>query len=83
MAASDGRKAFDYDVYRADLAGNAIEQFTTANGYATGLCVSADGETAVFLKWTSRWGSLPNPSRLYVLDMATKRATALNVTGTQ
>jgi Tol biopolymer transport system component len=83
MAASDGEKAFDYDVYRADLAGNAVEKFTTANGYATGLRVSADGKTAVFLKWTSRWGSLPNLSRLYILDMATKRATALNVTGTE
>lgn len=83
MAASDGKKAFDYDVYRADLVSNAVEKFTTANGYATGLCVSPDGKTAVFLKWTSRWGSLPNLSRLYILDMATKRATALNVTGTQ
>lgn len=81
MAASDGEKAFDYDVYRADLASNAVEKFTTANGYATDLAVSADGKTAVFLKWTSRWGSLPNLSKLYILDMATKRATALNVTG--
>jgi Tol biopolymer transport system component len=81
MAASDGGKGFDYDVYRADLASNAVEKFTIANGYATDLAVSADGKTAVFLKWTSRWGSLPNLSKLYFLDMATKRATALNVTG--
>jgi Tol biopolymer transport system component len=81
MAASDGGKAFDYDVYRADLASNALEKFTTGNGYATELSVSADGKTAVFLKWTSRWGSLPNLSKLYILDLATKRATPLNVTG--
>jgi WD40-like Beta Propeller Repeat len=81
MAASDGKKGFDYDVYRANLAGNDVEKFTSANGYATDLAVSADGKTAVFLKWTSRWGSLPNLSKLYALDMATKRATPLNVTG--
>jgi Tol biopolymer transport system component len=81
MGASDGEKGFDYDVYRADIASNAVEKFTTANGYATDLAVSADGKTAVFLKWTSRWGSLPNLSKLYILDMATKRTTSLNVTG--
>ena len=83
MAASDGKKAFDYDVYRADLASNTVEKFTTANGYATNLSVSSDGKTAVFLRWTARWGSPPNLSKLYLLDMATKRVTALNVTGTQ
>jgi hypothetical protein len=83
MAASDGKKAFDYDIYRADLASNVVEKFTTANGYATDLSVSSDGKTAVFLRWTSRWGSLPNLSKLYTLDLATKRVTALNVTGTR
>jgi Tol biopolymer transport system component len=81
MAASDGEKGFDYDVYRADIASSGVEKFTTANGYATDLAVSADGKTAVFLKWTSRWDSLPNLSKLYILDMTTKRATSLNVTG--
>jgi Tol biopolymer transport system component len=83
MAASNGKKAFDYDVCRADLASKAVEKFTTANGYATSLSVSSDGKTAVFLRWTARWGSTPNLSKLYVLDMATKRVTALNVTGAQ
>jgi Tol biopolymer transport system component len=83
MAASQGKKAFDYDVYRENLSGNAVEKFTTANGYATDLAVSSDGETGVFLRWTSRWGSLPNLSRLYTLDLTTKRVSALNVTGTK
>jgi Tol biopolymer transport system component len=83
MAASDGKKAFDYDVYRLDLVSKTVEKFTTANGYATDLCVSGNGKTAVFLRWTSRWGSLPNLSKLYTLNLATKRLTALNVTGTQ
>ncbi len=72
MAARDGAKAFDYDVYRADLDGNAVEKLTTANGYATDLAVSADGKTAAFLRWTSKWGSLPTLSRLFILDTVTK-----------
>ena len=83
MAAGDGKKSFDYDVYREELASNATEKFTTSNGYATDLCVSRDGKTAVFLRWTSRWGSLPNLSRLYTLDLATKRVAAVDVTGTR
>jgi Tol biopolymer transport system component len=83
MVASDGKKGFDYDVYRADLSGNVVEKLTTNNGYATDLCVCSDGKIAVFLRWTSRWGSLPNLSKLYTLDVTTKRVTALNVTGTQ
>jgi WD40-like Beta Propeller Repeat len=82
-AASDGKKGFDYDVYRSDLAGSAVEKLTTANGYATDLCISSDGKTAVFLRWTSRWGSLPNLAKLYILDLATKRITETKVTGTQ
>ncbi|HEY2461279.1 MAG TPA: hypothetical protein VGI16_10730 [Candidatus Acidoferrum sp.] len=81
LAASDGKKGFDYDIYREDLASNDVEKFTTANGYSTDLAVSSDGKTAAFLRWTSRWGSLPNLSRLYTIDLATKRVTALNVTG--
>jgi Tol biopolymer transport system component len=83
MAAGDGKKSFDYDVYREELASNATEKLTTSNGYATDLCVSRGGKTAVFLRWTSRWGSLPNLSRLYTLDLATKRVAAVDVTGTR
>jgi Tol biopolymer transport system component len=83
MAASDGKKGFDYDVYRSNLAGSAVEKLTTANGYATDLAVSGDGKNVVFLRWTSKWGSLPNLSKLYTLELATKQMTALNVTGTQ
>lgn len=83
LAASDGKKGFDYDVYRSDFAGSAVEKLTTANGYATDLCVSDDGKNAVFLRWTSRWGSLPNLSKLYALEFVTKQVAALNVTGTE
>jgi hypothetical protein len=83
LAATNEKEAFDYDVYRLDLATNALEKFTTANGYATNLCVSGDGKTAVLLRGTSRWGSFPNLAKLYSLDLATKHMASLNVTGTR
>jgi Tol biopolymer transport system component len=83
LAAINASKEFGYDVYRSNLANNAAERLTTANGYATDLCVSSDGKTAVFLRWTARWGSIPNLARLYVLDLSTKRITETKVTGTQ
>jgi hypothetical protein len=82
LAASQGAKAYDYDVYRLDLVNDAVERLTSANGYASDLCVSTDGRHAVFLKWTARWGSTPNMSHMYLLDLSTKRLTALNITGT-
>jgi Tol biopolymer transport system component len=78
-----GGKAFDYDVYRLDLANNSVEKLTNSNGYATDLCVSADDRSAVYLRWTSRWGSLPNISKMYLLNLTTKSLAPLNVTGTQ
>jgi Tol biopolymer transport system component len=55
MAASDGKHGYDYDVYRLDLGTGTLERLTNGNGYATDLKVSADGNTAVFLKWHSDW----------------------------
>jgi len=51
MAASNGKHGYDYDVYRVDLPTGSLDRFTNGNGYATGLKISADGKTAVFLKW--------------------------------
>jgi WD40-like Beta Propeller Repeat len=83
LAANDGKGAFDYDVFRFDLANNLVEKLTAGNGYATKLSVSNDGKTAVFLRWTGRWGLRPNLSRLNALDMHTKKITPLNVTGSE
>ena len=83
LAASEGSKAFDYDVFRLDLASNVVEKLTTANGYATNLSLSNDGKTAAFLKWSSRFGrSFPSISKMYLLDLTTKRIRALPITGT-
>jgi TolB protein len=81
LAASEGRKAYDYDVYRLDLASNAIDKLTTANGYATNLCLSSDGKSAVFLRWSSKLGSLPTVSQMYFLDLTTKSLRPLPVNG--
>ena len=84
MAASNGKglwKGFDYDVYRVDIATEALEQLTQGNGYATDLKVSADGSTAVFLKWHSDWRGTPEKSEVYLLDVKNRKLTPLRVTG--
>lgn len=84
MAASNGKlpwSGFDYDVYRVDIATGALEKFTKGNGYASYLRVSADGKTAVFLKWRSDWQSTPNRSKLYLLDIQSHKLTPLAVKG--
>lgn len=83
MAASNGRlwRGFDYDVYRVDIGTGALEQLTKGNGYATDLKVSADGKTAVFLKWHSDWRGTPVKNELYLLDVQSRKLTAVKVTG--
>lgn len=81
MAASNGKHGYDYDVYRVDLGTGSLERFTNGNGYATDLKVSANGETAVFLKWRSDWRGTPDKSELYLLDVQTHKLTAFKVTG--
>jgi len=84
MAASNGKlpwSAFDYDIYRVDAGTGDVERLTKGNGFASDLKVSADGKTAVFLKWHSSWRGIPNKSQLYLLDLQTHRVTQLKVSG--
>jgi Tol biopolymer transport system component len=84
MAASDGKlpwSAFDYDIYRVDIESGALERLTTGNGFASDLKVSADGRTAVFLKWHSDWHRTPNKSELYLIDLQSHKHTPFKVTG--
>lgn len=81
MAASDGKKGFDYDIYRVDLATGVLERLTNGNGIASDLKVFADGKTAVFLKWHKNWRGTPNANELYLLDVQTHKLTPLKVTG--
>jgi Tol biopolymer transport system component len=64
-----------------DIGTGAVERLTQGNGYATDLKVSADGKTAVFLKWRSDWHGTPNKSALYLLDLQTHQLQPLKVTG--
>lgn len=81
MAASDGKHGYDYDVYRLDLTTGSLDRLTNGNGYATDLKVSADGKTAVFLKWRSDWHRTPVNSEPYLLDVQTHKVTPLRITG--
>ncbi len=75
MAASNGKlgHGYDYDVYRGDIETGAVERLTKGNGFATDLRVSANGKTAVFLKWHSDWRGTPNKSELYLLDLQSRK----------
>ncbi|HTS35117.1 MAG TPA: hypothetical protein VMH04_05555 [Candidatus Solibacter sp.] len=84
MAASNGKRpwsGFDYDVYRVNLETGTLERLTRGNGFATDLRVSADGKTAVFLKWRCDWQGTPKRSSLYLLDVPTRKLTQLKVAG--
>ncbi len=83
MAASNGKlgHGYDYDVYRVDIDTSAVERLTQGNGFASDLKVSADGRTAVFLKWHSDWRGTPVKSELYLLDVQSHKLTPLKVSG--
>jgi Tol biopolymer transport system component len=81
MAASNGKRGFDYDVYRLSLQTGELERLTTGNGYATDLRVFADGKTAVFLKWRTNWRATPVKSELYLLNLESHYVTPLKVNG--
>jgi Tol biopolymer transport system component len=84
MAASD-RKGWkgelDYDIYRVDLATDALERLTNGNGIASGLRIFADGKTAVFLKWHKNWRGTRDISELYLLDLPSHKLTPFKVNG--
>ena len=81
MAASNGNAGFDYDVYKVDIASGSLERLTQGNGFATGLSVSADGKTAVFLKWRLNWQKRPVECTPYLLDVQTHKLTPMNIEG--
>jgi dipeptidyl aminopeptidase/acylaminoacyl peptidase len=83
MAASNGKlwSGYNYDVYRLDIETGAVERLTEGNGFATDLKVSADGETAVFLKWRSDWRGTPVKNELYLLNVQTHKLTLFRVKG--
>jgi dipeptidyl aminopeptidase/acylaminoacyl peptidase len=83
LAASNGKlgHGYDYDIYRVDIGTGVAERLTKGNGFATDLRVSADGRTAVFLKWRSDWRGTPVKNELYVLDVQTHKLILFKVIG--
>jgi Tol biopolymer transport system component len=81
LAATEGWRFYDYDVYRLDLKTGAVERLTKKNGYATDLRVFADGKTAAFLKWRSDRHATPVESFLYLLDLQSRDVTPIKVNG--
>lgn len=81
IAASNGKHGYDYDIYRVDLGTGSLERLTNGNGYASDLKVSADGKTAIFLKWRSDWRGTPNKSELYLLDIQSHKLTPFKING--
>jgi Tol biopolymer transport system component len=72
---------FNYDVYSVNPDTGAIRKITNENGYATDLQVSADGKTAVFLKWKRKRFEVTDESELYVLDVESRKLTPIVVSG--
>jgi Tol biopolymer transport system component len=81
MAASSGRHGYDYDVYRLELGTGSLEKLTNGNGYSTDLKVSADGKTAVFLKWHKNWLGELTTNEPYLLDLQSHKLTPVKVSG--
>jgi Tol biopolymer transport system component len=81
LAATNGRHGYDYDAYRVDIGSGAVERLTKGNGFASNLRISADGKTAVFLKWRSDWHGTPAKSEVYLLDVQSRKLTPLKISG--
>jgi len=71
----------DYDVYGLSPETGTIEKLTNANGYSTDLSVSADGKTAIFLKWRKNWIGDLKGNQVYLLDLQSHKLTPLQISG--
>lgn len=74
-------RRLDYDVYRLNPDTGAIEKLTNGNGYATALRVSADGNTAVFLKWRKNWLGDLTSCEVSILDLHSRTTRPLQISG--
>ncbi len=82
MAASQGAKGYDYDVYKLGIVSNNVEKLTTTNGYASDFRLSSNGQTAAFFTWAlSKLNSVPIDPSLRLLDTRTGHVSAVTITG--
>jgi Tol biopolymer transport system component len=71
----------DYDVYRLNPDSGAVEKLTNGNGNATALRVSADGNTAAFLKWRKNWLGELTSCEVSILDLHSRTVRSLQISG--
>ena len=77
MAASQGEKGFDYDLYSLEIASQGIEKLTATKHYATDFVLSSNGQKAAYIVWMgSSWlNAQPLKPALQILDMQTRAAS--------
>jgi Tol biopolymer transport system component len=82
MAASQGAKHYDYDVYRLEIATGSLEKLTATKGYASDFRISRNGETGAFFTWSlSGLNSVPiNPS-LQIINTKTRAISTVSISG--
>ena len=76
-----GSQCFRFGVKFGKKPTGVLERLTNGNGFASDLRVSADGKTAVYLKWHSDWHGTPVESDPYLLDVQSHRLTLLKISG--
>jgi dipeptidyl aminopeptidase/acylaminoacyl peptidase len=82
MAASQGAKHYDYDVYRLEIATGKLEKLTATKGYASDFRISSNGETAAFFIWSfSRWNNVPIDPSLQLLNTRTRAVASVSIAG--
>jgi Tol biopolymer transport system component len=81
LAANQGKRIYDYNVFRVDLATQSVEQITQGTGSTTSLTVSGDGKTAAMLRWQVNSRAIPTTSEVWLLDLTTHKMRQLTITG--
>ena len=82
MAASEGAKGYDYDIYLLDVATAKVEKLTNTKSYSSDFTLSNNGQYATYLTWgSSRLNKVPiNPS-LHILNTQTRLVSNVTITG--
>jgi hypothetical protein len=77
MAASQGEKGFDYDLYRLEIGSQEVEKLTATKHYATDFVLSSNGQKAAYIVWMgSSWlNAQPLKPSLQILDIQTRAAS--------
>lgn len=82
MSATQGKDAYDYDLYHLDLESSKIQKLTSNNGYASDFRLAPRGQKGVFLRWKfSPIQKLPRSFQLQLMDMQSGRVVPVEVSG--